>query len=110
MSFPIDTDKVVKDMVQAASGALVKGGQQATDYASHEFEKFIADLDHIQDLLEKGKISAEDAQYYADLQKSSMKAVLLTIQGLGVIAVQNAVNAALAVLTAALGAALKLAL
>lgn len=114
MSFTIDIPGTVDKMCAAAAGPLQSGGQQAADYASHEFEQFIEDLDHIQDLLSdpdpKKRISQEDAQYYTDLQKSSMKAVLLTIQGLGVIAVQNAINAALAVLTTTLAAALKVAL
>lgn len=106
MSLSIDVNQVVSSMVQAASGALVDGGQQATNYASHEFQTFIEDIEHIQDLLEKEKVSPEDAQYYVDLQKSSMHSVLLTIKGLGVIAVQNAINAALTVLNTALKTAL----
>ena len=97
-------------MEQAAAGSLVAGGQAAADYASHEFQQFAEDVDHIQDMLQAGTITQQDAQYYVNLQKSSMQAVLLTVQGLGMIAVQNAINAALAVLTTALGAALKVAL
>ncbi|MGA2445815.1 MAG: hypothetical protein ABSG50_10360 [Opitutaceae bacterium] len=109
MSFKIDPN-LGANMANAASGALVAGGKAAMDYATHEFQQFAEDVDHIQDMLAAGTISPQDAQYYVNLQKMSMQSVLLTIQGLGVLAVQSAITAALGVLSTAIGAALKVAL
>ena len=108
MTFSIDVTQAVNAMVGAASGYLTGGGPKANDYARHEFQQFEEDLDHIQGLLNAGSITQEDAQYYTDLQKSSMTAVLLTIKELRDIEVQNAINAALGLLKSLLGSALSL--
>lgn len=106
MKFNLDIGKVVGDMVQAASGSLIQGGGQATEYATHEYAQFIIDIEHIQTMVEQGAISDEVAQSLVKQHELSMQAVLLTVEGLGIIAVQNAINAALYVLNKALMAAL----
>ena len=111
MKFNLDINKVASDMLQASASALVKGGEQASEYASHEYVQFIEDVEHVQAMADEGTITAAEAQALVDQHKMSMQAVLLCIEGLGVIAVQNAINAALQVLndaiTAALGTAVK---
>ncbi len=106
MNFNLDVNKVVGDMVQASAGALIKGGKQASEYASHEYAQFIEDIEHVQTMAEDGTITAQEAQALVNQHKLSMQAVLLTVEGLGLIAVQNAINAALKVLSDALSAAL----
>jgi threonine dehydratase len=106
MKFNLDIGKVVSDMVQASANALIKGGRQATEFATHEYAQFIQDIEHIQTMAEQGTITEETAQSLVEQHKLSMQAVLLTIEGLGLIAVQNAINAALKVLNDALAAAL----
>jgi hypothetical protein len=114
MAFNLDIGKVVSDMLQASANALIKGGRQAAEFATHEYAQFIRDIEHIQTMAEEGTITAETAQALVEQHKFSMQAVLLAVEGLSLIAVQNAINAALKVLndalTAALGAALKFAL
>ncbi|MGD0233774.1 MAG: hypothetical protein ABSC55_04465 [Syntrophorhabdales bacterium] len=106
MKFDLDIDKVVSAMIQASTAALAKGGNQAIQYATHEYAQFILDIEHVQTMAEQGTITAEVAQALVDQHKLSMQAVLLTAEGLGVIAVQNAINAALKVLNGALMTAL----
>src|SRR5215813_8351541 len=106
MKFNLDMNKVVNDMLQASASSLVTGGEQASEYASHEYAQFIEDIEHVQTMADQGTISAAEAQALVDQYKMSMQAVLLCIEGLGVIAVQNAINAALQVLNAAIAAAL----
>ena len=106
MKFNLDINKVASDMLQASAGALVKGGEQASEYASHEYAQFIEDIEHVQTMAEEGTISAAEAQALVDQHKMSMQAVLLCVEGLGVVAVQNAINAALKVLNTAIAAAL----
>ena len=107
MKFNFDIGKVVNDMINASSGALANGGQQAAEYATHEYELFISDIEHVQTMAEQGTISEEEAQFLVNQHKSSMQSVLLTVEGLEIIAVQNAINAALAVLSAALSTAVQ---
>jgi hypothetical protein len=106
MKFNLDMNKVVNDMLQASASSLIKGGQQASEYASHEYTQFIEDIEHVQTMADEGTITAAEAQALVDQHKMSMQAVLLCIEGLGVVAVQNAINAALQVLNNAIAAAL----
>ena len=106
MKFNLDINKVVSDMLQASASALVKGGTQASEYASHEYTQFIEDIEHVQTMAEQGTVTAEEAQALVNQYKLSMQAVFLCIEGLGVVAVQNAINAALQVLNDAISAAL----
>jgi len=105
MAFDFNISKVVTDMLEAALPFLSKGGQKASSYATHEFQQYIINLQHIQDLTEEGKITPEEAQFLVGQYKMSMQAVLLAIEGLGVIAVQQAINAAIDVLNKALDTA-----
>jgi hypothetical protein len=107
MSFQFDIGKVVNDMLQASLQSLLQGGQKAIGFATHEYGQFIRDIDHIQKMAEQGTITAQEAQSLVDDHKASMKAVLITVEGLGIIAVQNAINAALKVLTDALSTAVQ---
>ena len=106
MKFNLNMTQVVNDMLQAALPHLAKGGRQASEFASHEFQKYIIDIEHIQSMVEESKVTGEEAQFLVDQYKLSMKAVLLTVEGLGAMTVQKAVNAALDVLNKALSAAL----
>jgi len=107
MSFQFDIGKVVNDMLQASLQSLVDGGKKATEYATHEYTQFIRDIEHVQEMAEQGTVTAQEAQFLVDEHKVSMKAVLIAIEGLGMIAVQNAINAALKVLTVALSSAVQ---
>lgn len=106
MAFDFNVSKVVADMLKAALPFLSKGGQKASSYATHEFQQYIINIQHIQELAEDNKITPEEAQFLVDQYKMSMHAVLLTVEGLGVIAVQQAINAAIDVLNKALNTAL----
>lgn len=111
MKFDFNPTDVAKAMLQAALPFLQKGGQKASEFASHEFQQYIINLQHVETLAEENKITVDEAQFLADQYKLSMKAVMLTIEGLGVIAIQQAVNAAIDVLNNAInvsvGSALK---
>lgn len=90
----VDSNVVMEAMLKAASSALMKKWPQARDYAGHEFQKFLLQIRHIENLKEQGKITEEEARFLAGLQQNAMKSVLLTIEGLGMLAVESAVNAA----------------
>lgn len=107
MKLDLDLRRVVSDMVRASSAELARGGKEASALAAHEYEQFIRDVVHVQTMAEDGQISPAMAQALINQHKLSMQAVFLAVEGLGVIAVQNAINAAIAVLTEALGAAVK---
>jgi len=106
MEFNLNITQIVNEMLQAALPHLSKGGQQASSFASHEFQQYIHNIEHVQKMAEEGKVTDQEAQFLVDQYKMSMKAVLLAVEGLGVIAAQNAINAAIDVLNGALNTAL----
>jgi hypothetical protein len=93
----IDIEKLLKGMLEAAGVVLKKHWPKAKDYAENEFRKLLLEARHIEQLKNDGKITEQEAIYLMDLQRNALRAVLLTIEGLGILAVEAAINAALAV-------------
>jgi hypothetical protein len=95
MATKIDASVIMQAMIKAATGALKKKWPAARTYAEHEFEKFVLQMRHIEKLKEAGAISEDEARFLARLQQNAMKTVLLTLEGLGMLAVESAVNASI---------------
>lgn len=91
----IDFAKLVTDMLAAAKGQLKAHWDDAKPYAEKEFKAFAENIQLIAELKLKGKINEAQAKLYVDIQKSSIRIVLLTIEGLGILAVEAAINAAI---------------
>ena len=102
----IDIDKLLKDMLTAAAGVLQAKWPDAKDYAENEFRKILLEAQNIGQLKNEGKITEQEAAYLMRLQRNAAHSVLLTIEGLGMIAVEEAINAALAVVRDTINAAL----
>jgi hypothetical protein len=91
----IDTERLLKSMLKAARVVLKKQWPKSKDYAENEFRKLLLEAQHISQLKDNNKMTEKEARYLMDLQRNASRAVLLTIKGLGIIAVEGAVNAAL---------------
>jgi hypothetical protein len=91
----IDIENLLKEMLAAASVVLKKHWPKAKDYAENEFRKLLLEAKHIAQLKDDGKITEQEAIYLMDLQRNASRAVLLAIEGLGILAVEAAINAAL---------------
>ncbi len=91
----IDNEKLLKGMLKASSVVLKKQWPKSRDYAENEFRKLLLEAQHISQLKANAKITEQEAKYLMDLQHNASRAVLLTIKGLGIIAVEGAINAAL---------------
>ena len=59
MEFNLDINKVASDMLQASASAIIKGGKQASEYASHEYAQFIEDIEHVQTMAEEGTCNCQ---------------------------------------------------
>lgn len=86
---------LVEDMVAAAKGSLGKDFPKAKDFAKPELSKLAQSLLDIAELSAAGKISPQEATALLEIHRNTTRIVLLTIKGLGLIAVENAINAAL---------------
>lgn len=94
----IDYAQIVKDMLNVAKGILESNWKEAKPYAEKEFKSFSENIKLIAKLKLDNKITEEQAKGYLEIQKSSMRIVLLSIEGLGIVAVENTINSALDVI------------
>lgn len=93
----LDFKQLVKDMVTAAKGPLSASWKEARPYAESEFKAFADNIKLIEKLKLEGKIDEERARLHMNIQKNAIQMVLLAIEGIGILAVENAINAAISV-------------
>lgn len=96
----IDWTALGKQMLSAARKALGKKWSKAKDYAQVEVKKLADTLALIEQLYAARKINKEEARLHLQLQKNAARTVLLTLEGLGMLAAEAAINAALEVVKA----------
>ena len=106
----LKVDDLVKRMLAAAAGSLENQWPDAKDYAQMEFTKLAQTMLMIQTNYALGRISKTEARLLIDIQRNAMRSVLLTLEGLGAIAVERAINAALKTVRDAVNAAIGFAL
>lgn len=103
---PIDFTVVGPKMLAAAKSILGKKWPKVKDYAELEFKKLADTLTMIEQLFLAGSISEDEARLQLEIQRNAARTVLLTLKGLGILAAEEAVNAALDVVKAPMNAAL----
>lgn len=89
-------DELARAIAGAMRPVLKKHWKDAKDYADAESRKMAQTLETIAKLRAADKINDEQAKALLEMQKSAMRAVLLTVEGIGLVAAQKAINAALA--------------
>ncbi len=94
----INFNQLVKDMLTAAKGPLSASWKEAKPYAESEFKAFAENIRLIEKLKLEGTIDEERARLHINIQKNSIQIVLLSIEGIGILAVENAINAAISVI------------
>jgi hypothetical protein len=88
----LNTGKLLESMLNAAKSVLKKKWRSAKPYAENEFRKLLEEAVHI--------------VYLMSLQRNSARMVMLTLEGLGIIAVEESINAALAAVRDTINSAL----
>ena len=107
----IDVGTLVTTMLQAASETVTK--KQWTgmlDYVEEAFKKIAGDIAFIEAQRVAGAMTAEQAKLHLDVQKNAARTVLLTLEGIGLLAAEAAINAALGAVKKTVNAALGFAL
>lgn len=110
MAFTFDVERTAEAMAAAIVASLKKDLPLAQDYATVESRKIAATIAHIGELYVARKIDKTTTRLLLDMQEHASRAVLLTIEGLGVVAAEKAINAALAVVAQAVNKAIGFAL
>lgn len=94
----IDFSKLIQDMLGAAKTTLATHWNDAKPYVEKEIKSYVENIRLIDDLKTENRITEEQAKLYLDIQRSSMRIVLLTIEGLGILAVEATINAVIDVI------------
>jgi len=97
-------------MLGAAKGTLDRDWPRVRGFAEPEITKLANTLVEIGKLFLEGKITELEARSLLEIHKNTLRTVLLAIQGLSLLAVENAINAALGAVRDAVNGSLGLAL
>ncbi len=106
----LDVGTLATQMLGAALPILKKDTQDAESFAKTEFTKIAQTIVSIGEQVATGQINQQQAGLLLEMQTSASRSVLLTLQGLALLAVEEAINAALAVVKTAVNTALGFAL
>jgi hypothetical protein len=104
---PLDVGTLASQMLAAALPILKKDAQDAESFADTEFTKIAQTIVSVGAQFSTGQINQQQAQLLLAMQTGASRSVLLTLQGLALLAVEAAINAALAVIKTAVNTALK---
>lgn len=91
----INVSQLRKLMVAAAKEEFGEKWPEVKEYAESEAKKIAETIKMIGKLRAKGEISSNAARLHLRIQKNSARMVLLTVEGLGLLAVEQAINAAI---------------
>jgi hypothetical protein len=91
----LNIEEVVQQMMVAASGVLKAKWPEVQNYAQSEFKKIAQTVALIIAEKAKGTVTEDEAVILLDMQKQASRTVLITSEGLGVLAAEEAINAAL---------------
>ncbi|CAN5950977.1 unnamed protein product [Sphagnum jensenii] len=97
-------------METAAEGVLNEKWPNIAVYAGNEFVKLANDSVFLGEMVLDKTIPQEQAKVLLQMQANSSKTILLAVEGMSLLAVEAAINAALQVLTAALNTAATMAI
>lgn len=86
---------LVKEMLAAAKGEVADKWPEVKVYAEAEAKKLAQTLVMIEKLKVSKRITKKQAEILLDMQKQTSRIVLLTIEGLSLLAAEAAVNAAI---------------
>jgi hypothetical protein len=91
----LNVSSLAKTMTEAAKGKLQKQWPEVKEFAKAEARKTAETLAMIEKLALAGEVNLKQAKTLLSMQKNSALAVMLTVEGLGLLTVESAINAAL---------------
>lgn len=106
----IDVDQIAATMIGAAREAVGDRWPQMRAIAETEFRLLAASLAEVGKLVAEGKIDEKRAQQHAQFHQIAARSVLVTTQGLGILAAEQALTAGVRSVAKIINGALKFAL
>jgi hypothetical protein len=110
MPAPLSIDALAKSMVAAARDSLGRDWSKARKFAEPQLDNLARSLVSVGQMAADGTITVQEAAALLEVHKNTTRTVLLTQKGLGLLAVENAINAALGAVKETLNGALGVAL
>lgn len=93
----LNVGELLEAMLEAAKGEFSEKWPKIKDYAEPELEKLASTLVQIGKLKTVNEISEGEARVLLEMQKNTARTVMLTLEGMGLLLVEAAINSALAV-------------
>lgn len=97
-------------MLTAAKGPLTTDWKAAQPFAQTQFTNIAQQIADIEEQLAAGTLTKDQATLLLDMQKNASRAALLCVAGIGLLAAQDAINAALGAIATTVNGALGFAL
>lgn len=92
----VNVEELAAKMLEAAKNVFSSKWPEAKDYAESEFKKIAESVAFIEAQCALGVMNKEKAKLHLNMQKNASKMMLLCLEGLGLLTVEKAINAALA--------------
>ncbi|MDP4262144.1 MAG: hypothetical protein Q8941_06400 [Bacteroidota bacterium] len=102
----LDFNVLLGNMVNAAKDSLAGNWPAISNLATTSLKTLAHNLIDIEQMRIDGTITPEQANLLVDMQKNALKTVLLSEEGLGLLAAEAAINAVLDAVKTAVNAAL----
>ena len=106
----LNVDSLASDILTAMKGVFNTKWPELKGYAGGEAQKLAYSLIQIAELKVHGTISEGEASILLEMQKNATRQVFLTVEGMGLLLVEQAVNAALRVVADVINGAIGFAL
>jgi hypothetical protein len=91
----LDVNRLLEEMLAAAKTSFADQWPTAKDLSISSLKKLAVSFVEIEKMKLNGTITDEQARLLLSMDKNTFRIVLLSIEGLGLLAVENALNAAL---------------
>ncbi|MEH6640580.1 MULTISPECIES: hypothetical protein [Halomonadaceae] len=91
----IDVGELLEKMLDAAKAVLEEDWPEIKEHAETELKGIAEGIALVERLRLQGKISQKQAKSLIKMKRNTAQIVLLTLEGLGVLAVEKAINAAI---------------
>jgi len=91
----LDKEQIYQEMMEAVKVILKDHWQKAKPFAEKQIMLFTESLETIERLKDQEILTEEQAKLYIDIQRSSLRIALITVDGLQSLAVERAINTAL---------------
>jgi hypothetical protein len=99
-------EELLVTMLNIAKGKFGAAYEDAKDFAEVEFKKLLENTEFLAKKVASGEMTAERAKRHLRMSKNAAEAVLLTVEGIGLDAAEEAIEDALNAVKSTVNAAL----